>query len=217
MPEEIVAMFPVKVSTLGRRMILQIGAASVVIAGLGAGIASAADLDHRALPNDRYRSAYEDPRYADLYAPTPPPIVQHRSYQHVPIPRERVYRDDAYDHRDAPPPQHTYTYRPYDQQNYGQQPYTQQPYSQQAPRFAERPGCVSPRSAQRSLEQDGWRDFSGPVLRGETAFLNARRPDGRPFELQVDRCSGELVNARPLDQRPYGSNVYGGRYEPRAF
>jgi hypothetical protein len=197
-------MFFVNVSTRTMRMTARIGAFGLAILTVGMGVATAADLDPRALPNDRYRSAYEDPRYADLYAPAPPPpVVQHHGYNHVPIPRERVYRDEPlYDREEAPPAHRTYTY---------------QPYPPQAPRYAERSGCVSPRAVERALQQDGWRDFSSPTVRGETAIVNARRPDGRPFELQVDRCSGELVNARPLDQRPYGPNVYGGRYDPRAF
>jgi hypothetical protein len=212
MPEEISAMSFVKLSVCHLSKLVRVGAMGLAIATLGAPlvasvgstVARAADLEHRSLPNDRYRSAYEDPRYADLYAPAPPPpVVQHHSYNHAPIPRERVYRDDpSHGHEDLPPPHRTYTY---------------QPYPPQAPRYAERPGCASPRAVERALQQDGWRDFSSPTLRGEDAFLNARRPDGRPFELRVDRCTGELVSAKPIDPRPYGPHVYGGRDAPRAY
>jgi hypothetical protein len=184
-------------------------ALAALVFGLGAASAVAADLDYRAMPNDRFGSAYEDPRYADLYAPAPPrgPIVQHHAYGHAPIPREPVYQDEPLYQREEAPPPRTYGYQP------------------QAPRYSEQRDCISPRAAERALANDGWREFANLTLRGPTAIINARRPDGRPFELQLDRCSGELVKARPLDQRPhaspyaspYGPNVYGGRYDPRAF
>jgi hypothetical protein len=182
-------------------------------AGIATNRANAADLDYRSVPQDRYGSAYEDPRYADLYAPAPPraPVIQHHAYGYAPIPREPVYRNDEpryveprHDeprfHDPAPPRRYGY-----------------QPYPPAAPRYAERPGCTTPRAAQRALEQDGWRDFANLNLRGDTAFINARRPDGRAFELQLDRCTGDLVSARPLGHRPYGPNVYGERSDPRAF
>jgi hypothetical protein len=174
--------------------------------------ATGADLDYRSVPNDRYGSAYEDPRYADLYAPTPPrrPVIEHHAYGHAPIPQEPVYRQDGYRHDEPrydpryhdPAPPRTYGY---------------QAYPPAAPRYAERPGCTSPRAAQRALEQEGWRDFANLTLRGEIAVINARRPDGRGFELQLNRCTGDLVSVRPLDQRPYGPRVYGEYRDPRAF
>jgi hypothetical protein len=169
--------------------------------------AQAADLDYRSVPNDRYGSAYEDPRYADLYAPAPPrrPVIEHHAYGHAPIPQEPVYRHYAPRHEpryhEPVPPPHTYGYQPYPS----------------APRYTERPGCTTPRAAQRALEQEGWRDFANLTLRGETAVINARRPDGRAFKLQLDRCTGDLVSARPIDPRLYGPRVFGEYRDPRTF
>ena len=63
-------------------------AATVLAAALllGARPGAAADLDYDGVPPpDRYGSAYEDPRYRDLYAPEPRPPV--------PAPPAPVYRD----------------------------------------------------------------------------------------------------------------------------
>ena len=79
----------------------------VLAAGLMAAVvttgARAADLDDGPLP-DRYGSAYDDPRYADIYKyPKGPGYVVPPPYASpygrpppylAPIPRERVYRDD---------------------------------------------------------------------------------------------------------------------------
>jgi hypothetical protein len=195
-----------------RSAISRLGLAGALLLGLASVQATAADLDYRSVPNDRYSSAYEDPRYADLYAPAParPPVVQHHAYGYAPIPHEPVYKYD-----DRRPDDRRYDERfegPARPRGYGYQP-----YPPAAPRYAERQGCVSPRAAQRALEQDGWRDFSDLDLRADTATIGARRPDGRPFQLQLDRCTGELVSARPLQGQPYGPNVYGGRDIPRSY
>lgn len=188
-----------------------VAAGFIAITGAGLGTSRAADLDYRAIPQERYGSAYEDPRYADLYAPAPPraPVIQRHAYGYAPIPREPVYRYD--EPRDEP------RYQPRYHEAVPPRAYRYQPYPPAAPRYAERPACTTPRAAQRALEQDGWRDFANPTLRGDTAVIYARRPDGRAFELQLDRCTGDLVSARPLGHRPYGPNVYGERTGPRAF
>jgi hypothetical protein len=59
------------------------------------------------------------------------------------------------------------------------------------------------------LKDQGWHDFRDAEIRGEVATLIARRPSGRPFELTLDRCSGEIVNVRSL-QGSYGPYAYGG-------
>ena len=195
---------------------------AIVATGANIGASSAADLDYRAIPQERYGSAYDDPRYADLYAPTPPraPVVQHHAYGYAPIPREPVYRPD-YSRQDYSRQDYTRHDEPRYQPRYDEpvapRTYGYQPYPQAAPRYAERSDCTTPRAAQRMLEQDGWRDFANLTLRGETAVINARRPDGRAFELQLNRCTGDLISARPLGNRPYGPNVYGERLGPRAF
>lgn len=40
------------------------------------------------------------------------------------------------------------------------------------------------------------------------ATVHARRPSGRLFVLTIDRCSGEIVSAQPLEARP-GPYAYG--------
>jgi hypothetical protein len=161
-------------------------------AGATASAARAADLDEGS-PPDRYGSAYDDPRYADIYrhpqrppsyAPSPPPPYA------VPVPRERIYRDD---HDDLPPyaRRHRYGYndpRP----DYGAQ-------------------CVPRELIRERLMRHGWHDFHDGALRGNVAVVRARRPSGRLFELTVERCSGEIVTAYPLQNRVYGPFAYGPR------
>ena len=38
--------------------------------------------------------------------------------------------------------------------------------------------------------------------------LRARRPNGRLFELTMHRCSGQIVEARPLEPRPFGPYAF---------
>ena len=151
----------------------------------------AADLNYYD-PPQRYGSAYDDPRYADLYGhqpqPPPPPLPEkryygeHYGYNAVPIPREPVYRD-------YPPPR----YRTY----------------------AERPGCAPKDEVRFRLERDGWTGFhDAQILDGNTAYVKARRHNGRLFGLRVDRCSGDLIEARPLEPRgmPYADRRYDRYY-----
>ena len=44
--------------------------------------------------------------------------------------------------------------------------------------------------------------------------MHARRPSGRQFVLTIERCSGEIVSARPLEGYggTYGGGGYGGPY-----
>ncbi len=65
------------------------------------------------------------------------------------------------------------------------------------------------------LLRQGWHDFHDPDLRGDLASVRARRPSGRLFDLTIDRCSGEIVSARPLEPRPYGP--YARPYGPYAY
>ena len=152
--------------------------------------AKAADLDEGP-PPDRYGSVYTDPRYADIYrrperpfAGTPP-----LPYAGPPLPRERVYRDDE----EAPP--------------YGRPP--RYSYDDVRPGYGAQ--CV-PRDVIRDrLTRHGWHDFHDGALRGNVAVVRARRPSGRLFELTIERCSGEIVNAYPLEGRVFGPFAYGPR------
>ena len=137
----------------------------------------AADLDDG--PYDRNGSAYDDPRYSDIY--------RYPDGRH-PVPREPVYGnrydDDDRDDYQAP---RRYTY---------------------ADPRAYRGACVPREQIKYRLKEHGWHDFRDPEIRGEIATVLARRPSGRQFELTLDRCSGEIVNVQQLD-RPYGPYAYG--------
>jgi hypothetical protein len=71
--------------------------------------------------------------------------------------------------------------------------------------------CV-PRDVIRDrLTRHGWHDFHDGALRGNVAVVRARRPSGRLFELTIERCSGEIVSAYPLEGRVFGPFAYGPR------
>lgn len=177
-------------------------AASATLTALSAA-ATAADLNYYD-PPQRHGSAYDDPRYADLYGyappPPPPPFVEKRyygeryGYDRVPIPKEPVYRD----YNDGVPP-------------------VRRRYSD-VPRhrvYGVKPACAPKDEVQFRLQQDGWHGFhDARPLDSETAQVKARRRNGRLFELTIDRCSGDVVQARPLEPRgmPYADRRWDRSY-----
>jgi hypothetical protein len=64
--------------------------------------------------------------------------------------------------------------------------------------------CVHSEQVRQRLSDRGWQDFHAGQPQGDLVTLRARRPNGRLFELTLHRCSGELVQARPLEPRPFG-------------
>lgn len=149
-------------------------AAATAALGLAAAMpANSADLHHGYPPG----SAYEDPRYSDIYRhPTPQPLPPRYS--------EPYYAPPA-----APPP---FAYR--EPQHYAPPP----PYRNEG-RIA---GNCLPRHVIRDrLESRGWHDFHDPQVAGNVAHIRARRPNGRLFDLTVDRCTGEILQAEVIDQR----------------
>jgi hypothetical protein len=140
--------------------------ASLALA-LGAGAATApataADM------YDRNRSsAYEDPRYADIY--TYPDSGPRRAPPHddylPPMPRK--YFDGERRHSNGPG------------------------------------NCASHHDIRRDLVEQGWNEFHDLELRGASALIEARRPNGQLYQLKIDRCSGEILQAQRLgDRRPY--------------
>lgn len=168
--------------------------------------AKAADLDEGP-PPDRYGSAYDDPRYADIYKyprgpevyGVPPPRAYGGPYAGPyaagpppyagPIPRERVYREDDEDDRGYAPGPRRYSYA---------EPAA--PYAGQ---------CAPRELVKERLYREGWRDFHDGDARGSIATVRARRPSGRLFELTLDRCSGQVVRAEPLEDRRFGPYAYG--------
>lgn len=137
---------------------------------------------------DRYSSPYDDPRYRELYG-------------------ERRYSERyEYEERDKkyPAPTPYYGYR-----------------EDSPPRFAEddryRRDCVPRHEIRERLRAEGWGDFHDLELRPEIAAVRARRPNGDLYDLKIDRCSGSIVSARPLDRYVPGPYAYGPRRWTRPY
>jgi hypothetical protein len=79
------------------------------------------------------------------------------------------------------------------------------------PAYAARGAPCVPREAVRArLFSEGWADFRDFEPRGRVVLVQARRPSGRLFDLTIDRCSGEVVDARPVyGPRGPGAFAYG--------
>jgi hypothetical protein len=85
-------------------------------------------------------------------------------------------------------------------------------------RYSEAPygrTCARSDEVRDRLGAMGWREFQGGEDRGTVVILRARRPNGRLFELTMHRCSGEIVEARPLEPRPVGPFAF--NRPPREF
>lgn len=155
---------------------------------LGARPGAAADLDYDGVPPpDRYGSAYEDPRYRDLYAPEPPRVYRFepRPYAAVPPPPAPIYRGEDRFAGWGPRPDW----------RYGN-------------------GCLPRREITERLVDQGWRDFHDLDLTRPAARVSARRPNGDLFRLKVDRCNGEILRADVIDER-HGPGPYAWRDGPR--
>jgi hypothetical protein len=152
--------------------------------------ASAADLyDPR-----RAGSPYDDPRYADIYGDGPAynRDADRDDYEADDAPRA-AYKDfnDDEDDDDGP------AYAPY----------------RRGGRYGD--ACVPRHVVRDRLRDEGWRDLERLERRDEVVLVRARRPSGRLFDLTIDRCSGEVVDARPLTfarDYAYGSRRYGRSY-----
>ena len=128
---------------------------------------------------DRYGSAYDDPRYADIYRYPD----ERRPVPRAPVYGDRYDDDDRDDYRE--PRRYSYADpRPY------------------------RGACVPREQIKYRLQDRGWHDFRDPEIRGEIATFIARRPSGRAFELTRGSLLGEIVNVRRLDG-PQGPYAYG--------
>ncbi len=148
--------------------------------------ARAADLGYGE-PSDRYRSAYEDERYRDLYGP-PPGRVSRRYVEKEEIEERYAVEDDDYDDKRLAPPARAYGY---------------------ADRYAY--DCTPRHVIRDRLFRQGWQDFREIDVRREVAVVEARRPNGLPYRLKIDRCSGDVVSAHPLAPAPGGPYAYGPR------
>lgn len=64
--------------------------------------------------------------------------------------------------------------------------------------------CAPRHVVRNRLERDGWVDFNHADPRGPIVVVEARRRhSGRPFQLRIDRCSGEIVRADPIGPPRY--------------
>jgi hypothetical protein len=69
--------------------------------------------------------------------------------------------------------------------------------------------CVRSAEVRQRLADSGWQDFHDGHQQGDMVVMKARRPSGRLFELMLHRCSGQIVEVRPLEARQFGG---GGPY-----
>ena len=68
----------------------------------------------------------------------------------------------------------------------------------------DRHACLGRWQIRRSLNRDGWADIRPMGGDGATVRIRATRFDtGRVFNLRVDKCSGEVIAARPHFLRSY--------------
>jgi hypothetical protein len=130
-------------------------ASALAAAVLGAnvfavGSASAADL-YNTYPSPRAGSAYDDPRYADLYGTPPPP------------PRYDAPYKPHYEYRPEPRYGHPVPSEPIYRDRYPRQ-YSEAPLH--APRaYSAGPVCLAKDEISFNLERDGWRDrCSGDII-----------------------------------------------------
>jgi hypothetical protein len=165
---------------------------------MGSAPAIAADLGYGNPPSDRYRSAYEDQRYRDIFGP--------------PAQRARApYAEEEEDivERDVdvrPPRVGTYHEREvYDDKRI----ITRRHYSYAEPAV---PACAPRAEIRDRLLREGWHSFEELDVRHRVAIVEARRPNGLPYRLKIDRCSGDVVSAEPLAPVPYALRPR--RYEP---
>lgn len=103
---------------------------------------------------------------------------------------------DTYGEGPPPPPRDRYADVPED---------FEPPYPA---RYAER-GCIPREEARDRLREAGWYDFHALEPREDVVLVKARRGRGRLFDLTIDRCSGQIVDARPLEPRRWGPYAYG--------
>jgi hypothetical protein len=76
--------------------------------------------------------------------------------------------------------------------------------------------CVRSEQVRQQLTDMGWQDFQGGRQQGDMVVMNARRGNGRLFELTLHRCTGQIVEARPLEGRPNtGPYAFNRPYDDR--
>lgn len=150
--------------------------ARVGLVGLSLGVAGtalAADLDYGYSQKD-----------AEPYAPY---------YYHRDQPKQGYYEEKYQERRYSGPP-------PVVERHPRGAYYEDVPPVARHPRYEQR-ACLSQGEIRYRLKEHGWQDFHDVEMRSETAAVTARRPDGLLYRLEVDRCSGVIVQARLLEER----------------
>lgn len=176
----------------------------------GAPVATAADI-YRPYGTPRSEAPDEDSRYSDIFRYPPP------RYAAPPYARPRGYDRDTYPDGDEPDHPSRWTDRRRGSDYLAPMPYPpgfgdrQGVYDRRAGGDWDTAGCVPRHEIRRGLIRDGWSDFDDLELREGMAIVRARRPDGQPYRLRIDRCSGEIVRAWPIEERP---DAYAFRRRP---
>ena len=168
------------------RKLARAGLMAAAVAG-GSGIASSADLDYST--RDSNLEPYA-PYYYHRDVPKQGQYYEERSYEEKRYSEPRVVEPppyaDRYGYREVPPPNRFSRYDapppPRDGSRYDQQ------------------SCLSKGEIRFRLKEHGWQDFQDLEFRQDIALVTARRPDGMLYKLEVDRCSGVIVQARLLDE-----------------
>jgi len=70
--------------------------------------------------------------------------------------------------------------------------------------------CLDRKQIRRRLKRDGWRGLHDLHLHRNAFVVEARRRNGHNYRLRIDRCSGELLNARHIGN-DHGRRHYRGR------
>lgn len=86
------------------------------------------------------------------------------------------------------------------------------------PRYSERyeSRCLPRHVVRKRLADAGWYDFGQAEPQGPVVVVDARLDTGRRYRLRIDRCSGEVVAARPLHSaRAYARHWRYDRYDDR--
>lgn len=170
----------------------------------GAPAATAADI-FRPYDPALAESPYDDPRYADIYrdrSPPPPP-----EYAEPP--------DDPYYGRHGPrlrlderyrqvepglePPGRWSRHRAWRGEYLEPLPHAPRFEELRPRRAAALPGCIPRHEIRRELVRDGWSDLHDLEFGHEVAFVTARRPNGRLYRLEIERCAGDIVRATRIE------------------
>ena len=151
---------------------------------------------------------YEDPRYADIYRDPPPRYAAPRYVEPAPryvepppryIEPAPRYVEPSPGYKDDVPRDRYGRLLPFREERR---------YAGRHPEDAVRghggDRCVPRHVVRERLEREGWHDFHGAELEGAFALVNARDESGRLYVLRIERCSGEIVEARVIGGRRQG-------------